>query len=243
MNNLDNCADFRELYELYSLGLLDASEKERIDEHLAAGCEQCRASIEQALLQNAILSGTVTLVKPPAHLRQRVLAGFGEARPRRNWFWAFALTAAACFLAAIGLFLQNRELQTEMAQATRRNALELARVADVSRILQAPGTRLVTFGPGAAPHGSVFVHAKLGIVMVAGTLAPAPAGWNYETWIVPASGAPRAVEAFTPDANGSAITIIPGAVDPNSVKAVAVSLEPAGATLQKPTKVLFAAAI
>jgi hypothetical protein len=236
MSDLNNCAEFQDLYELYSLGVLDASEKEGIDEHLSAGCAECRASVERALLQNAIISGTVTMVAPPAQLRQRVLAGFGATRPQRNWFWAFAATAAVMVLAVFGLFLENRELRT-------RNAAEGARMAAASQILQAPGTRLVTFGPGAAPHGSVFVHAKLGIVMVAGTLAPPPVGWNYETWIVPASGVPQAVEAFTPDAKGSAITIIPGPVDANSVKAVAVSLEPLGATLQKPTKVLFAAAI
>jgi anti-sigma-K factor RskA len=243
MNDLNNCAEFHELYELYSLGVLDASEREGIDEHLSAGCAECRAAVERALLQNAIISGTVTMVKPPAQLRARVLAGFGVQRREPNWFWAFAAVAAVLLLAATGLFLQNRALRTEMAEAAQRNAAAGARLAAASEILQAPGTRLVTFGPGEAPHGSVFVHSKLGIVMVAGTLGPAPAGWNYETWIVPASGAPQAVESFTPDAKGSAITIIPGPVGVNSVKAVAVSLEPPGATLQKPTKVLFAAAI
>jgi anti-sigma-K factor RskA len=236
VSELNNCAEFQELYELYSLGVLIASEKEGIDEHLSAGCAECRASIERALLQNAIISGTVTTMKPPAQLRQRVLAGFGVQRRERNWFWAFAAAVAVLFLAAAGLFVENRELRSEIAQAG-------ARLAAASKILQAPGTRLVTFGPGSAPHGSVFVHSKLGIVMVAGALGPPPAGWNYETWIVPAAGVPKAVEAFTPDAKGSAITIIPGPVDINSVKAVAVSLEPPGATLQKPTKVLFAAAI
>jgi anti-sigma-K factor RskA len=243
VSDLNNCAEFQELYELYSLGVLDASEKEGIDEHLSKGCAKCRASVERALLQNAIISGTVTMVKPPAHLRRRVLAGFGAQRRERSWFWAFAAAAAVLFLAATGLYVQNRDLRTEIAEAGRRNAAETARMAAAYQILQSPGTRLVTFGPGAAPHGSVFVHPQLGIVMVAGTLGPPPAGWNYETWIVPASGVPQAVEAFTPDAKGSAITIIPSTVDLHSVKAVAVSLEPPGATLQKPTKVLFAAAI
>ena len=197
--------------------------------------------MERALLQNAMISGTVTLVKPPARLRERVLAGFGEPRRQRNWFWPFVAVAAVLLVAAFGLSLQNRALRIQMAELANRNTAELARVAAASQILQSPATRLVTFGPGAAPHGSVFVHARLGIVMVAGTLAAAPSGWTYETWIIPASGVPQAIEPFTPDANGTAITIIPGSVDVSGVKAVAVSLEPPGATLQKPTKVVFAA--
>lgn len=238
---MNDCAEFRELYELYTLGLLDESEREGIEKHLAQGCEECRASIERALLQNAIISGTVPLLKPPAHLRKRVLSGFGVQRQESNWLWAFAAAAAVLLVGVFVLFQQNRELRTEVVEAGRRNAAETARIAAASEILQAPGTQMVTFGPGAAPHGSVFVHSKLGIVMVAGTLGPAPTGWTYETWIVPASGAPRAIEPFQPHANGSAITIVPGPVDTNDVKAVAVSLEPPGATLQKPTKVLFAA--
>jgi anti-sigma-K factor RskA len=220
---------------------LDGIEREGIDEHLTAGCEECRASIQKALLQNAIISGAVPMVKPPAHLRKRVLAGFGAERQERSWVWAFALAAAVLFVAVFSLFLQNRELQTEMADAAKKNAAEVARMAQVSAVLQSKETQMVTFGPGAAPHGSVFVHPKLGIVMVAGTLGTAPAGWNYETWIIPSSGVPKAIEPFQPDADGSAITVVPGSVDIGDVKAVAVSLEPPGAKLDKPTRVLFAA--
>ena len=238
---MSNCADFQELYELYALGVLDETEKEGIDEHLATGCATCRASIAKALVQNAMISGTVPLVQPSAHLRNRVMASYGEPQKERSWFWSFVAVAAVLAVGVLTLFVQNRELRTEIAESGSHNAATLARIAAASEVLQAPSTRLVTFGPGAAPHGSVFVNSKLGIVMVAGTLGVAPAGWNYETWIIPASGVPKAVEPFQPDANGSAITIIPGSVNVDSVKAVAVSLEPPGATLEKPTKVLFAA--
>jgi anti-sigma-K factor RskA len=78
-------------------------------------------------------------------------------------------------------------------------------------------------------------------VLVAGDLDSAPAGWKYETWMVPVKGNPRAIEGWLPDRGGRAISIVPGPIDSADVKAVAVSLEPPGATLAAPTKLVFAA--
>jgi hypothetical protein len=48
-----NCEELRDLYELYTLGLLDGEEREEIDTHLARGCEACRKSLGGAQRRRA----------------------------------------------------------------------------------------------------------------------------------------------------------------------------------------------
>jgi hypothetical protein len=158
-------------------------------------------------------------------------------------WWPVLAALAATALIAVVLFTQNRNLREEVSTLQRQNRLETSRTSALASILQAPGTREINFGPGQprTPRGSVFVHQQLGIVLVAGDLDSAPAGWKYETWMVPVKGNPRAIEGWLPDRGGRAISIVPGPIDSADVKAVAVSLEPPGATLAAPTKLVFAA--
>jgi anti-sigma-K factor RskA len=243
-----HCDDYRELFELWALHALEPEEQRAISRHLESGCLECLPRAQNAIDMNAVISETVPRLEPPPRLRRRVQHMFGEpahepAKSRRFVWWPVLAALAATALIAIVLFTQNRNLRDELSTLQRQSRLETGRVAALASILQAPGTREINFGPGQprTPRGSVFVHQQLGIVVVAGDLDSAPAGWKYETWVVPVKGNPRAIEGWLPDRGGRAISIVPGPIDSADVKAVAVSLEPPGASLAAPTKLVFAA--
>ena len=235
--------EYRELFELWALDALEPEEQQAISRHLETGCAECLPQAQQAINLNTLISETVPAAKPSPAFRRKVQHMFGEAPPRRfTWWPALAALAAACVLAVV-LFTQNGNLRSQVATLQHQNRLETSRVAALATILQSSGTREINFGPGQprTPRGSVFVHQSLGIVLVAGDLDSAPTGWKYETWVVPVKGDPRAIEGWLPDNGGRAISIIPGPIDSATVKAVAVSLEPPGASLAAPTKLVFAA--
>lgn len=251
-----NCDQFNENYELYALGLLESPEKDEFEKHLAIGCENCRAQINKALDLNAIISGTVPHVEAPAALRRRMVETFGasraEAAPLRmpakrpaplGWMFAFAAAAILAIILGAGVFFEHQARLFEERRA-QANAAELARMSSAIQILQAPGVKQVTFGPEATtPHGSLFIQPQLGIVLVAGGLPTPPAGFRFESWIVPKSGAPKPIEPFQANAEGHAVSLIPGPIDVGSIKAVAVSIEPDNVPAVAPTKVIFAAPI
>jgi len=87
----------------------------------------------------------------------------------------------------------------------------------------------------------LFVHEKLGIVLIAGGLPAPPTGFRYESWIVPKNGAPKPIEPFQANSEGQAVSLIPGPLDITNIKAVAVSVEPDNVPAVTPTKVIFAA--
>ena len=228
---------FTDLCEFYALGMLDGEERVFFERHLAEGCADCRTSIEKAIELNEMILSATPRVEPSPNLRCRVLAGFGHPvkEPRRALRWTFALALAAALALAFAA-AWNFERRERLAGAT-----ELARLREIQQILQAPDTKQVTFGPQpAAPHGSIFVHDKLGMILIASGLADPPPGWTYESWVVPKDGPPRPIEAFRAT-GGRGISLLQSPLPMSDLKAVAVSLEPADAPVTKPTKLVFAA--
>jgi Anti-sigma-K factor rskA len=226
------CDQFQDMYELYALGALETTEATALRDHLAGGCNFCTKEIERAIELNEIISRDVPLVNPPSRLRRRIIESFAPRRVRR-WQWVpWLVPVAALLVMTVGLMLQNRARRAE-----------LARVSNVLEILQAPGTKQVAFAGEKpdSPHGSLYIHQKLGIALVVGSLPAAPAGWKYESWVVPKTGNPEPVEPFQADAQGRAVSVVRGPVDLDTLAAVAVSMEPKDSQPTKPTTVVFAA--
>jgi hypothetical protein len=249
-----NCDQFNDDYELYALGLLEAPEKDEFEKHLAGGCENCNSQIRKAIELNGIISGNVPRREAPASLRQRMVETFSPsqrpvatvAAPAKRpaslgWMFAFAAAVILIIVLGAGLFFEHQARLFEEGRAQATFA-ELAHLTNALQILQAPGVKQVTFGPEAAtPHGSLFIHEQLGIVLVAGGLPAPPSGFRYESWIVPKSGSPKPIEPFHTNSEGHAVTLIPGPLDLGSIKAIAVSEEPDNVPAVTPTKVIFAA--
>lgn len=226
---------YTELCELYAAGALDGEEQLEFQRHLA-GCTVCRAALEQAMELNETIWSSAPRATPSPQLRRRVLAPFAPPPKKPSPVLAWALAIAAGILVLTFAAAWNVERSKRLA-----NENELARLRQVEQILAAPGTREVDFGPQpSAPHGHVFVHQKLGILLIADGLAAPPAGWMYESWVIPKGGSPIPVDAFSaPDGRG--VSLLHTALPADQLAAVAVSLEPVNTPITKPTKVVFAA--
>jgi hypothetical protein len=237
------CDDFREEFEFYALGLLDPAEKSEIDDHLRPGCATCESALRNALAVNAIVMSFAPDVVPPARLKRRVLASVG-VQPM-SWSWLAALAASCMLMVALWFSVQERSRSAELAQA-RRTLMETSAQRD--RLMQAlsflddPSTVPVSFGKGQPipPHGNVFVHSKLGVLLIAANLPTAQSGKIYEMWIIPKGGAPRPAGLFQSQ-GGTAMHILSGPLDVGTLGAVAVTLEPeAGSSAPTSTPIIVA---
>jgi hypothetical protein len=236
-----SCEELEDLFELYSLALLEAEEKSEIEAHLARGCETCQKRLKDALAMNAVILASVPQAAPPARLRRRMLGGFGIERA--GWGWLGAFAAALMLVVALWLSVQERRRENELAEV-RREAIqtrtERDRLLQVFQILNQPETKRVNFGEGqpSPPRGNIFVHSRLGVLLIASNLPPLPAGRTYEMWVIPTkTSAPRPAGLFLSDAQGSAINLLPVPLD--ALYAVAVSVEPESGS-PAPTNIVIA---
>jgi len=153
-----SCEELQDLFELYSLALLEGDEKSEIEAHLARGCGSCQKRLKDALAVNALMMASVPQVAPPSRLRRRVLAGFGIERA--GWGWLGAFAAALMLVVALWLSVQERRRENELAEA-RRDAIqaraERDRLFQAFQILDQPETKRVNFGEGLPkpPRGNI----------------------------------------------------------------------------------------
>jgi anti-sigma-K factor RskA len=223
------CEQLKDSYELYSLGLLEDEERAEVDAHLGRGCQECNQYLKDALAVSALMLSQAPDVVPPSRLKRRVLASVGVQRT--GWTWLAAVAAAAMLVVVLWMSFDRHTRETELADARRtlqatvaeRDRLELA-----FSFLNQPETRQVNFGDGqpAPPRGKIFVHEKLGVLLIASNLPPLPPGKTYEMWTIPKGGAPRPAGLFQSDTQGTALHISSGPVDAASLGAVAVTVEP-----------------
>jgi anti-sigma-K factor RskA len=103
----------------------------------------------------------------------------------------------------------------------------------------------VSFGKGqpAPPHGNVLLNPKLGVMLIASNLPPAPSGKIYEMWVIPKGGAPRPAGLFQSTSGGTAMHVLSGPVDASTVAAIAVTLEPEAGSAGPTTTPIIAAAV
>jgi anti-sigma-K factor RskA len=235
----------RDVYELYALGVLEGEERAEIGQHLATGCGTCQAGIERAAMQNvAVLAAMTPEAVPSRRVRGRLLAGMGVAQ--RVWGWAAWTAAAACLVAAAWFGVRAYRVSTELDTARQQMLTtdrELARVRLVLDVLNAPETRTIVFGQEKhePPRGSVFVHPRMGVVLIASRLPQLAPGKAYEMWVIPKAGAPKPAGMFRSTAAGSAIHSIEGPVDVAATGAVAVTVEPeAGSSAPTSTPIIVA---
>jgi hypothetical protein len=226
-------------YEMYALGMTGGEERLELAEHLDRGCATCTAGVREARGLLALIGTTVPMVVPPPRLRRRIMASVGVER--RVWGWTPLWVATTAFFLVTAFYFYGRDrdnaLQLARSRAeSRAQAIELARLNDVLAMLEQPETKQVIFGTGAPapPQGRVFVNPRSGILLLASNLPAPPAGKIYAMWVIPKSGDPVPAGLFQSDNTGTAFHLRRGALDMAAVKAVAVTLEPAGG-VSKPT--------
>ena len=235
------CEELRDSYELYSLGLLEGEEKREAEAHLARNCSACQKSLKDALGVNALLLSQTPEVVPPSRLRRRVIASVGTERT--GWGWIAALAAACSLIVTLWLSLEKRNTDQELVETRRtlqQSVAERDRLEQAFTFLNQPETRQVNFGQGqpAPPRGNFFLNPRLGVMLIASNLPALPAGKTYELWVIPKGGAPRPAGLFQSGPQGTALHILPGAVDSNVT--LAVTVEPESGSPAPTSAVLFA---
>jgi anti-sigma-K factor RskA len=239
---------FDELAAVYAVDALDGEERRGFEEHLAAGCARCEATLRESREALARLALDAPAAVPPpevkaALLRRAAIAGRGAVatarHERRRWLvmGAVAVLAGAFFT---GMFVAGRYearlgvLARDTAavhERLRRDEAELsaqaARYQALADLLRDPATRVVALqGAGGVPGAAgrvVWNPARGGQLFVRG-LPPAPEGKAYELWTI-AKGTPRPAGVFQVGADGEALHPVPAAA---AVDVFAVTVEPGG---------------
>src|ERR1700741_994164 len=114
------CEERQELFELYSLGVLEAGERDEIDQHLDAGCAVCARGLKEARALNTMLLAQAPEVAPPARLKRRVLASVGVER--RGWGWTAALAAAGMLGIALWICVEGQRKDRELNYTRKTQA-------------------------------------------------------------------------------------------------------------------------
>ncbi len=159
----------------------------------------------------------------------------GPARPRAGW-WAAA--AAVALLLGVGVYAAALGRRVEAlggrlaAAQTEREALrgELLRREGTLAELAAPGVRVIDVASPEqrAPSGRMFWNPRSGTwTFFASDLPPVREGREYQLWLVTPTG-PLSAGTFRPGPGGSARVSARYDLPPDSLRAIAVTEEPAG---------------
>jgi anti-sigma-K factor RskA len=235
-------SEMDELYEMFVLRTLEREEASEIEQHLRDGCAHCEGRVREADALMAALAGTVKIVQPPAHLRERVLSATRplpapKGKSHKPGLYALAGLCAALLAVCVWLGSTTNDLKSRLSDvAQERNALEAA-----LKSLSRSGTRTNQFGKANQPEGKVFVNPSGGLVFVAAGLPRLAPDRTFQLWLVPPAGAPKSAGVFRSDENGSSVTVSNVPVDPATTKAVAVSVEPSsGSSAPTTTPIIVA---
>ncbi len=223
------CDDYAELFELYALGLLEPVDQAAISDHLFTACERCGVALRQAMSLNAAVFAATEMVEPPAHVRRRIIGLVSKPKPSFSYAWIGLAAALACVAFYFGL--ERQRIAGDLAGT--RAALQdekLARqpIDAAFAFLRDPQTRPASAkGTGNQPRGTYFVNPQTGVLLIASNLPQIDVTKTYQMWAIPKGQAPRPAGLFRPDESGAAIHIQPGAIDPATIAALAITVEPA----------------
>ena len=156
-------AGIHELSAGYALDALDPAEREEFERHLA-DCDTCQEDVASFWEVTSALAVAADGPKPPAALRDRILAAARAERPtvvpfeprRRRLQTSLAAAAAIAAVVAIGLgvyaFSLNQRLDdTRSALSTQEDVAAVLADPNATSVPMAAGTgRLVVAGNGSA---------------------------------------------------------------------------------------------
>ena len=240
MTAAPHSARCEELLPAYALGALDGDDLRELEEHLDAGCEECRRQLAhwQQDLVLRMTAGAATA------------AGTAPSPRRRSW-WLPLAAAALLAVAVWGVAGQTRlrgELERLTAERDRlarqvavldhevtlaREAAE--RASQALQVVAAPGVKSVVLtglGPAPQAKGQTYVNPRQGgALFYAFDLPALPQGKTYELWYI-AAGKPVPAGTFAVDPQGAASVRVERVPDVASIEAWAVTVEPAGGVPQ-----------
>jgi len=195
----------------YALGTLDARETQVVMHHMQT-CDECQAEYEALRpVVSAVGTAATSDMSPSPLLKARIMREVRTQRVRAPRRGAFALAyalAAACLMLAAGF-----------GTVAVERSHTIAELAGARRVVFAQGDVLVA-------------HDRLYVALHG--LPPLSAGKVYQVWTL-AKGATTMSPSvtFTPNGRGNALLTI--RVNGATAVATAISVEPAGGSLQPTT--------
>jgi anti-sigma-K factor RskA len=245
------CTEFKELAGSLALGALDPEERAEAEAHLKQphheGCWELVASMGEA---GHLLALALPPVSPGLQVWERIAlqtSGRPPARLRQAVGWGLAAALAAA-LAALLLHPpanEERERQVVAAERERCNAELASRAADrelerrLVEMLDSPTSHLLALAAqkGEAGRATALLDLAAHKAMVLSRTLPAQAGKDYQLWVIRGKSALPAGLVHQLEGGLAIGDFSPTQLD-GQVDAVAISLEPAGGSLQ-PTHVLM----
>ena len=217
--------DLHDLTAGYALDALDPDERARYEEHLAS-CERCREELQEFWQVAGALGRAAGGPTPPASLRERILEQARDERPnvvplrRRVAAPLLASAAAVAAVVAVALGIWSLGLSRDLDHAN-----------SVVSVLSDPNARVHETAGGEA---NLVVTPTGRAALVVRMLAPAPAGKDYEIWVIE-DGVPERAGLF----QEPGVTMLSRKVAPGQT--VAVTLEPDGGVDAPTSDPLFTA--
>ena len=240
---------FEELAALQALGIPLGGEAAEFARHLE-GCAICEGLLNELPAASTAFAAEARPVAPRSAVRQAILRAVepdaarsvvarppAAAAPRYGaWIFAIAASLLLAFFIADDARLRREREELRSRTADLSSKLDsaqqnLARRDLQARVLESEDVRVLFLGgkdPQPGARAKVFWSQKAGRgIVVAGNLAPLPAGKQYELWVF-SNGKPVPAGVFDADPSGRAIFESSDLSAITSAENFAVTVEPRG---------------
>jgi Anti-sigma-K factor rskA, C-terminal/Putative zinc-finger len=255
---VNNCDQFREMYEAYALGALDAADSAAFEAHLATGCKTCAKAVEEARWVVSQLAYLSTEAAPSDMLKGRLMqtvraeaqaakkSAAATSKPIPAWMW---VGVAAMLIVTVMSAWDAQKLQKQVQELQDQAALEQKNLVEREReVAMAQREAIILTDPASVklslagtdpqlPKMDAVWHAKLGIVLIGQKIAPLPGNRVLQLWLIPkaAGGKPIPSLVVRPDAEGKFELLVANPPElMAATKALAITEEPIGGS-QQPT--------
>ena len=250
---MSNCDQFRDMYEAYALGALDAEERASFEAHLATGCAACTKAVEEARWLVSQLAYLAPEANPSDMLKGRLMqtvraeaaATTAKAPIRAKttipvWLWA---GVAALFVLSAYSEWNSLQLRKEIRETNERTEALLQQRRDLQTQLEVVKREATILTDPASvkirdpknPQLEAMWHSSFGIVLTGQKLAVPSGNRVLQLWLIPKAKGGKPMPSLTarPDAKGKFVLLVANPPEVVSeTKALAVTEEPEGGSPQ-----------
>jgi anti-sigma-K factor RskA len=237
----------QEQASLYAAGAMTESERKEYARHLEEDqCVMCLSEVNELQSAISMLAFSTASATPSPSVKQRLMeqarivapAGTVSSRPFLLRYWVQLLTSTVA-IGAMAVTLSATRANNELRRLTQvlnsrvaQLEVEIAQNRTYIATLTSPGVRVVNLagqGSNVGASGRIFWdQSKKKWLFYIRDLPQLPADKSYQLWFVPTSGNPVSALVFKTESDGSADEEIDVPEGLSSLKAAAVTTEPAG---------------
>lgn len=241
---------FREMIEAYALGSLDSPERATLEAHLASGCTECSAALDEARSLVSQLAYLAPAAAPSDILRGRLMQTVrAESRSQAKartplWMWA-AVAAAVILTVASVVEMSVMHQQVRDANARMATLLEHQRQLE-HEFLTAKRQAVIMTDPNSQtfllnaserdwPQMRAMWHEEYGLCVMGHGIPMPKDNHTLELWLMPKDprSKPMPLMTLRPDQNGGFCMVVARPPeDMHETKWLAITEEPAGGSAE-----------